>query len=84
VVEVSSLTVFCGLQFTVETYVDPKGPLQCKSCQRFGHTRRYCGYALRCVACGHAHLSGECFTPQQQLKCCSFGGNHSANYRGCA
>jgi hypothetical protein len=79
-----SLTELCGLRVSVETYVAPKGPLQCKRCQRFGHTQRYCGYAPRCVACGEAHLSGECSTSPQQLKCCSCGGNHTANYRGCA
>lgn len=28
------------------------------------------------------HLSGECSISQQQLKCCSCGGKHTANYRG--
>jgi hypothetical protein len=69
---------------SVETYIAPKGPVQCKRCQRFGHTQRNCGYAPRCVACGGTHLSGECSTPKQQLKCCSCRGNHTANYRGCS
>jgi len=62
-------------------YIAPKGPLQCKRCQCFGHTQWYCGYATRGVACGEAHLSGECSTSQQQLKCCNCGGNHTANYQ---
>jgi hypothetical protein len=73
VVKLSSLTELCGSRVTAETYTAPKGPLQWKRCQRFGNTQRYCGYAPRCVACGVAHLSGECSTPQQQLKCCSCG-----------
>jgi hypothetical protein len=77
VAKVHSLTELRVLRLSVETYVAPKGPLQCKRCQRFGHTQRYCGYASRCVACGEAHLSGECSTPQQQLKCCSCGGKHN-------
>jgi hypothetical protein len=83
VAKVRSLTDLCSLRVSVETYVAPKGHLQCKRCQLFGHTQRYCGYAPRCVACGEAHLSGECSTPQQQFKCCSCGGNYTANYRGC-
>ena len=83
VARVRSITELCGLRVSVETYVAPKGPLQCRRCQRFGHTQHYCGYAPRCVACGEAHLSGECSTPQQQLKCCGCGGNHTASYRGC-
>jgi hypothetical protein len=84
VAKVRSITELCSLRVTVEIYVAPKGPLQCKRCQRFGHTQRYCGYAPRCVACGKTHHSGECSTPRQELKCCSCGGNHTTNYRGCA
>jgi hypothetical protein len=68
----------------VETYTAPKGPLQCKRCQRSGHTQRNCCYAPRCVAFGDAHPSGTCATSKQQLNCCSCGGNHTANYRGCS
>jgi hypothetical protein len=82
--KVRSLSELCGLGVSVETYVAPKAPLQCKRCQRFGHTQRNCGYTPRCVACGEPHPSGECSTPRQQLKCCSCGGIHTANYRGCA
>ena len=61
----------------------PKGPLQSKRSQRFGHTQRNCGYAPRCVACGGSHLSSGCSTPQEQPQCCGCEGNHTANYRGC-
>jgi hypothetical protein len=67
----------------VETYTAPKGPLHCKRCQRSSHTQRYCGYATLCVACGEAHPSAECASTKQQLKCCSCGGIHTANFRGC-
>jgi hypothetical protein len=83
VAKVLSLTELCGLRVQVETYRAPKGPLQCKRCQRFGHTQRNCGYATRCVASGDGHPSGTCATSEQQLKCCSCGGNHTAKYRGC-
>ena len=61
----------------------PKGHLQCKRCQRFGHTQRNCGYVPRCVACGGAHLTGGCSTPREQPQCCGCGGNHTASYRDC-
>ena len=41
--KVRSITDLCGLRVSVETYVASKGPLQCKRCQRFGHTQRNCG-----------------------------------------
>jgi len=48
--KVRSITELCGLRVSVESYLAPKGPLQCKRCQRFGNTQRNCGYAPRCVA----------------------------------
>ena len=83
VIRVRAITQLCGLLVTVESYTAPRAPLQCRCCQRFGHTQRCCGYAPWCVACGEAHLSGGCSTSKEQLKCCSCGGNHTANYRGC-
>ena len=80
---VRSITELCGLRVSLESYMAPKGPMQCKRCQRFGHTQRNCGYAPRCVACGGSHLSGVCSTPREQPQCCGCGGNHTANYRGC-
>jgi hypothetical protein len=50
--KVRSITKLCGLLVSVESYVAPNGPLQCKRCQRFGHTQHNCGYAPRCAACG--------------------------------
>jgi hypothetical protein len=77
------LTELCSLRVTVESYVAPKGPLQCKRCQRFGHTQRNCGHAPRCFACWGSHLSGDCPAPRGQPQCCSCGSDHTANYRGC-
>jgi hypothetical protein len=50
--KVRSLSELCGLRVSVEAYVAPKATLQCKRCQRFGHTQRNCGHTPRCVACG--------------------------------
>jgi hypothetical protein len=82
VTKLRSLTEHCGLRISVETYAAPKGPVQCKRCQRLGHTRRNCGYTPRCVACGEAHQSGGCSTPKEQLKCCGCEGNHTASWLG--
>ena len=67
----------------MESYVSSNGPLQCKRCQRFGHTQRNCGYAPRCVAYGGSHVSGGCSTPRKQPQCCGCGDNHTLSYRGC-
>jgi hypothetical protein len=81
--KVRSLSELCGIRLSVETYVAPKGPLQCKRCQRFGQQQRNCGYAPRCVAFGGSRLSGGCSTSREQPQCCGCGGNHTAKYRGC-
>jgi hypothetical protein len=78
-----SITELCSLRVLVESYVVPNGPLQCKRCQRFGHTQHNCGYTPRCVAYGGSHISGGCSTPREQPQCCGCRGNHTANYRGC-
>jgi hypothetical protein len=78
-----SLTELCCLRVSVESYVNPKGPLQCKRCQCFGHTQCNCGYPLRCVGCGGSHLYGGCHTPWEQPQCYGCRGNHTANYQGC-
>jgi hypothetical protein len=72
-----------ALRVKVETYTTPKVPLQCKRCQRFGQKQRNCGHEPRCMACGDAHPSGTWVTSKQQLRCCSCGGDHTANCRGC-
>ena len=78
-----SITELCGLRVSLESYVAPKGPLQCMRCQRFGHTHRICGYAPRCAACGGSQLSGGCSIPREQPHCCGCGANHTTTYRGC-
>jgi hypothetical protein len=80
---VSAITQVCRLRITVQSYTAPRRPLQCRRCQRFGHTQRGSSYAPRGIAFAEAHLSHACSTPKQQLQCCSCGGNHTANYRGC-
>jgi hypothetical protein len=81
--KVRSITELYGLRLSVESYLAPNGPLQCKRCQHFGHTQRNSGYAPRCVACCGSYLSGGCSTPREHPQCCGCGGIHKASYRGC-
>lgn len=59
---------------------------QCLRCQAYGHTRRYCFRAPRCVRCAGDHFSDKCelgkFT--KDPLCVNCGEKHPANYRGCA
>lgn len=57
---------------------------QCKRCQAYGHTQKYCAMEPRCVRCTGKHLTMECEKPKNtQPKCVHCGEGHPANYRGC-
>jgi hypothetical protein len=71
--KVGSITELCSLRVSLASYVAPKGPQQCKRCQRWGHTQRNCGYAPPCVACVGSHLSVGCSTPGSSLSAVASG-----------
>lgn len=57
---------------------------QCKRCQAYGHTQKYCSKEPRCVKCTGKHLTKDCRKPQEEKpKCVHCGAPHPANYRGC-
>ncbi|KAI4475989.1 hypothetical protein M0802_014962 [Mischocyttarus mexicanus] len=57
---------------------------QCKRCQRYGHTRKYCNRNFQCVKCSGQHSTADCRksinTPPTRFLC---GANHTVNYKGC-
>lgn len=59
--------------------------VQCKRCQRYGHSKNYCHLEPRCVKCTGSHLYINCpKNPNQPPQCVNCGENHPANYRGCS
>lgn len=57
---------------------------QCKNCQGYGHTQKYCRREARCVKCIGKHHTKDCQKPKQSHpKCVNCGEAHPANYRGC-
>lgn len=62
--------------------------MQCRKCQRLGHSSTNCGMAYRCVKCAEQHDPGMCKindnTPKEEITCvnCKSKG-HPASYRGC-
>ncbi|CAG5075413.1 Similar to ORF1: Nucleic-acid-binding protein from transposon X-element (Drosophila melanogaster), partial [Cotesia congregata] len=62
--------------------------LQCRRCQRIGHTAANCEMLFRCVKCGETHEPGKCLlntaTSRENFKCANYGKpGHPANYTGC-
>lgn len=57
---------------------------QCKRCQAYGHTQKYCSKEPRCVKCTGKHLTRDCQKPAEaKPKCVHCGEPHPASYRGC-
>lgn len=57
---------------------------QCKRCQVYGHTHKYCSKEARCVKCTGKHLTKDCTKPaEMKPKCVLCGEAHPASYRGC-
>lgn len=57
---------------------------QCKRCQGFNHTQKYCSREPRCVSCSGKHLSAQCTVEKTTApSCVNCMGRHPANYRGC-
>lgn len=57
---------------------------QCKNCQQFGHTRKYCQKPAKCVKCGNPHRTEECKKSMKTTaKCANCAGNHTAIWKGC-
>lgn len=57
---------------------------QCKRCQAYGHTHKYCAKEPRCVKCTGKHLTKDCKkSADDKPKCVHCGEAHPANYRGC-
>lgn len=57
---------------------------QCKRCQAYGHTQKYCSKEPRCVKCTGKHLTKDCQKPAgEKPKCVHCGEGHPASYRGC-
>lgn len=59
--------------------------VQCKNCQRYGHTKQYCCRIPRCVKCTGDHHTSQCNRKDKckEVKCVNCEGNHPANYKGC-
>ena len=63
--------------------------MQCKKCQRLGHTASNCNLGYRCVKCTEDHKPGECKitqdTNREEMSCvnCKKKG-HPASFRGCS
>ena len=70
------------LRCTIKEYQPKKTIPQCKNCQQFGHTRRYCARLPVCVRCSEPHKIEDC-PCSNQPKCANCKDHHVASFRRC-
>lgn len=69
---------------TFEAPYKKKEILQCKRCQRFGHSKNQCYRPFRCVKCGDDHPTTTCLKkPDTEATCANCQEKHPASYKGC-
>lgn len=82
--KIFEITDILGVRVEVVPIKRNKLVPQCKNCQNYGHTQRYCSKEARCVRCTGNHHTSKCNKPKDaKPKCVHCGEAHPANYRGC-
>lgn len=82
--KIYEIKIILGCTVDIQPLRSPKLIPQCKRCQVYGHTHKYCAKEPRCVKCTGKHLTKDCRKPaEQKPKCVHCGEAHPANYRGC-
>lgn len=73
-----------NMKITFEAPYKKKEIIQCKRCQRFGHSKNQCFRPYRCVKCGSAHPTTTCTKkPDTEATCANCDEKHPASYKGC-
>lgn len=81
---IHEIKFICNMKVSIENLRKNKLIPQCKKCQLFGHTQKYCYNAFKCVKCGNPHETAHCKKEKSAPpRCCNCGEAHPANYRGC-
>lgn len=82
--KIFGITDIMGMRVEIVPLKKNKLIPQCKNCQAYGHTKKYCGKQPRCVRCTGNHSTSQCDKPvNANPQCIHCGGSHPANYRGC-
>lgn len=82
--KILEVRALCHQLVRIETARKSQDLVQCRRCQEFGHTAKYCRRPFRCVSCGKDHKSSECTRSKDELATCIHcQGAHPANFRGC-
>ena len=82
--KIYTIKTILGCKVEIQPLKTSKLIPQCKKCQAYGHTQKYCSKEPRCVKCTGKHLTKDCQKPAgEKPKCIHCGDAHPASYRGC-
>lgn len=82
--ELSKIRALCNIIIQWEKYKPkPRDTVQCSNCLYFGHGGKNCHLTPRCSSCGGEHHTGECSSPDENVKCVNCGEDHPSNSRSC-
>lgn len=82
--DIFNLKYLNHMKVTFEPPYKKKEIIQCKRCQRFGHSKNQCHRPFRCVKCGEDHPTSTCKkTKDSVATCANCQQKHPASYRGC-
>lgn len=81
--DIRNLGAINRIKFRVTSFKEDIGPVQCRNCQEYGHTMKYCGRTCHCAWCGDHHLLAQC--PKNVKPYCSnCKGDHPAFSKECS
>ncbi|CAG4936623.1 unnamed protein product [Parnassius apollo] len=73
-----------NMKITFEAPYKKKEIIQCKRCQRFGHSKNQCFRPYHYVKYGSAHPTTTCTKkPNTEVACTNCDEKHPASYKGC-
>jgi hypothetical protein len=58
--KIYKITHILGCRVEIQPMRGSKLIAQCKKCQAFGHTQKFCSKEPRCVQCAGRHLTSDC------------------------
>lgn len=87
---VANVKYICHTKISWERHINRSPVLQCRRCQKWGHSTNNCRSKPICTKCGAQHWTKDCTTvdkekeeTHQNIKCANCQGNHLAFSKDC-
>jgi len=82
--EIYHVKTLCRQKIRIERMRKSSEIAQCRRCQEYGHTAKYCRRHPNCARCGENHQTMQCTRPIDALPTCYHcSENHTASFKGC-